>query len=534
MSARQRPEDQLHTLGEILGYHAECRADAEALAFEGRRTTYGQFHIHANQIAHGIAALGLQPTDHACFLSKNSDTVIELAFGCARGGFVLVGINWRLLPEEIAYILRDCGAKVLFVSADFFTVATRLVELLDTNIDIVALDGQHLQWPGFDSWREKQPDHLPEVRVSTDDVALMMYTSGTTGYPKGVRLTHRGFFLLYSIEPTGNLSWVHWLPSDSNLVAMPCFHVGGIAYAIWSICGGSRQVILREFEAGRVLRTIEEERITRACIVSTAIRFCLDHPASRTSDLSTLKYIQYGGSAMSETTLREALEVFKCGFVQNYGMTETTGAATYLPSADHGLTDIRRLSSVGMALPGVDLKIVDTAGAAVKRGEVGEICINSPANMKGYWNLPTATAKTLVDGFVHTGDAGYLDDDGYLYVVDRIKDLIISGGENVSSLEVEHAILKHPAVSEAAVIGVPDRRWGEAVKAIIVLRSGMASTAEDIVRVVRTHIAPFKCPKSVEFVERLPRNASGKLLKRQLRTQYSAAAVNDNTGGAQT
>lgn len=510
-------ENPAHTLGAILDHHARVRGDHEALSFEGRHINYRQFDHHANQIANGLAAMGLARGDRACFLSKNSDHVIELAFGCGRGGFAVCGLNWRLLAEEIAYILNDCRADVLFVGAEFHETAARAAAMVDHEMALVALEGDHPHWPDFAAWRAGQSDDRPEVEVGSEDVAVVMYTSGTTGRPKGVQLPHRCFFLFHSIAPEGEFAWVRWLPEDNNLVAMPCFHVGGLAYAIWGICGGSKQVILREFDAAKMLRTILEERISRACILAPAVRICLDDPSARDSDFSPLKYIQYGAAAIDEGTLREALDLFGCEFIQSYGMTETTGAATYLSPTDHRIPVKGRLTSVGRALPGVSLKLIGPGGEPAAPGEVGEICIRSPAGMIGYWNLPDETGKTLVDGYVHTGDAGYLDEDGYLFLVDRIKDLIISGGENISSLEVEEALRRHPGVADAAAVGVPDRKWGEAVKAFIVRADGNSATAEEIIAFARTRIAPFKCPKSIEFVASLPRNASGKILKRQLR-----------------
>lgn len=517
-------QDFRFTLGSVLRHHADVNGDCEALDFEGRHTLYRDFDRHANQIANGLAAMGFARGDRACFLSKNSDYAIELAFGCGRGGYVVGGLNWRLLAEEVAYILKDCGAKALFVGSEFQETAARAAALLDHPITLVALEGGHPAWPDFASWRDSQPDSDPDVEVDPEDVAVIMYTSGTTGKPKGVQLPHRCFFLFSTIEPVVDLEWVRWYPHDNNLVAMPCFHVGGLAYAIWGICGGSKQVILREFEAARCLAAILEHDITRACILAPAVRFCLDHPSAQVSDFSPLKYIQYGAAAIDEQTLREALDVFGCDFAQSYGMTETTGAATYLSPSDHRSPVQGRLTSVGRALPGVDIKVVRPSGEKAAPREVGEICIKSPAGMIGYWNLPEETANTIIDGYVHTGDAGYLDEEGYLFLVDRIKDLIISGGENISSIEVEEALRLHPDVADAAAVGVPDRIWGEAVKAFVVLAPGATATAEEIIAFSRTRIAPFKCPKSIAFADVLPRNASGKLLKRQLREQAVASA----------
>lgn len=513
----------VRTLGGVLRHHAEANGSALALDFEGRLTDYRSFDLHASQVANGLAAMGLKNGDRVCFLSKNSDSILELVFGCGRGGFIVCGLNWRLLAQEVAYILDDCGARALFVGPEFLETARRAVEMVDHEIALVALEGGHPSWPGFTEWRDAQSGADPVAMVDPEDIAVIMYTSGTTGRPKGVQLPHRCFFLFTSIEPVPDLEWVRWYPHDRNLVAMPCFHVGGLAYAIWAICGGSRQVILREFDAEIVLSTILEKGITRACILAPAVRFCLDHPDAKRSDFSPLKYVQYGGAAIDESTLREAIEVFGCDFAQSYGMTETTGAATYLAPSDHRSLSKKRLTSVGRALPGVEIKVVDRANKPVAAGQVGEICIKSPAGMTGYWNKPDETRATIVDGFVHTGDAGYLDEDGYLYLVDRIKDLIISGGENISSLEVEEALRCHPEVADAAAVGVADRKWGEAVKAFIVRSEGATATAEEIIAFCRNRIAPYKCPKSIEFIDALPRNASGKLLKRQLRERAEAA-----------
>jgi acyl-CoA synthetase (AMP-forming)/AMP-acid ligase II len=316
------------------------------------------------------------------------------------------------------------------------------------------------------------------------------------------------------------MEWNRWTPEDVSLVAMPSFHIGGVGYGVWGLYGGARLVIVSEFDPADALEIIEREGVTKTFMVPAAIRMCVQHPKAADTDFSKLDYVMYGASPIPLDLLREALATFQCGFVQLYGMTETTGAATYLPPQDHDVNGNERMRSAGKPYPGVRLKIVDDENRELPVREVGEICIYSPANMLGYWNLPEATRNTLIDGFIHTGDAGYLDEDGYVYVHDRVKDMIVSGGENIYPAEVESALFGHPAIADVAVIGVPDERWGEAVKAIVVCKPGMSASADEIIGYARSRIAGFKCPKTVDFIAELPRNPSGKILKRDLRKPY--------------
>jgi acyl-CoA synthetase (AMP-forming)/AMP-acid ligase II len=317
--------------------------------------------------------------------------------------------------------------------------------------------------------------------VTRDDVAIQMYTSGTTGHPKGVQLAHRCFFDLWAEPPAPDMAFNEWTGDDVNYVAMPSFHIGGVGWGIMGIRPGARNVIVREFDPGTTLAMIERFGITKLFLVPAAIRIVLQHPQARATDFSSVRYIHYGASPIPLDLLREAIEVFRCGFVQLYGMTETTGSATYLPPQDHDVNGNERMRSAGKPFPGVSLKVVDEDGRPLPPRQVGEICIRSPVNMLGYWNLPEATAKTLIDGYVHTGDAGYLDEDGYVYVHDRVKDMIVSGAENIYPAEVESALFGHPAVADVAVFGVPDERWGEAVKAAVVLKPGASATADELI-----------------------------------------------------
>ena len=303
---------------------------------------------------------------------------------------------------------------------------------------------------------------------------------------------------------------------------MPIFHIGGSGWGVMGLFHGARGVIAREFDPTRILDFFEQSGITKLFMVPAAMQFVVRQPRARQVDFSRLKYMLYGASPIPAALLKECIDVFQCGFVQMYGMTETTGTIVALPPEDH-VEGSERMRSAGKALPGVELAILDADGSRLPPGEVGEIATRSGSNMAGYWNLPEATVRTIdKDGWLRTGDAGYMDKDGYLYIHDRIKDMIISGGENIYPAEVESAICDHPDVAEAAVIGIPDDQWGEAVKAIVVMKPGKRATAADLINFTRERIAGFKTPKTVDFLEALPRNPSGKILRRHLREPYWA------------
>jgi long-chain acyl-CoA synthetase len=302
---------------------------------------------------------------------------------------------------------------------------------------------------------------------------------------------------------------------------MPVFHIAGAGWGFFGLYNGAKNIVLSEFTPQSALETIATHRVTKLVLVPAAIKFLIEHPAAATTDFSSLKYVLYGASPIPLELLKNAMRVLKCGFVQVYGMTETTGAITYLPPEDHDPKGNERMRSAGKPMPGVEVKIVDGEGRPRPTGEIGEVCIRSVQNMKGYWHLPAETAKTLdAEGWVHSGDAGFVDAGGYLFIHDRVKDMIVSGGENVYPAEVESAIFGHPAVADVAVIGVPDDTWGEAVKAVVVLKPGAKAAPDDIIAFARERIAGYKCPKSVDFIAALPRNPTGKILKRELRAHY--------------
>ena len=513
------------TLGDVARSQAALRGEAVALCFEDRRTSFAVFDRHSNAVGNGLIAAGIRKGDHISYLGKNSDSYFEILFGAAKIGAVMTPINWRLAAPEILYILRDCEARVLFVGPEFIATAASLAKELPALTLTIAVEGAQDGWPGYTAWRAAQSTTDPGIATTPDDIALQLYTSGTTGRPKGAMLRHVGLLSLVRDTSGEPPDWRIWGPGDVSLVAMPIFHIGGTGWGLTGLVYGAKGVIAREFNPAQVLDYIQRDKITKIFMVPAAMQIVVRDPRARQTDFSGIKYILYGASPIPVPLLRECMAVFGCGFVQMYGMTEASGTIVVLPPEDHDPQGSPRMRAAGKPLPGVEIAILDAEGRTLPPHQVGEITTRSCANMAGYWNLPEATAKTIdAEGWLRTGDAGFLDEDGYLYIQDRVKDLIISGGENVYPAEVENAICGHPDVADVAVIGVPDPKWGEAVKAIVVLKPGCAPSAEEIITFARRNIAAYKAPKSIDFAESLPRNPSGKILRRELREPYWANA----------
>lgn len=513
-------------LGEVARLQAESRANATAFDFEGRTTSFLQFNAHANQVANGLKAAGVRPGTRISYLGKNSDRYFEVLFGAAKAGAVMAPVNWRLAPPEIVYIINDCRAEVLFVGPEFAELAKRILPELASVRLVIAMEGGSPDWPSYEQWRDAHSDREPAHVPAWDDVVIQLYTSGTTGKPKGAMIRHSGILGMRQMRSEELPAWNRWTNEDVSLVAMPIFHIGGSGWGITGVVNGAKGVVAREFDPNRVLDYIERDGITKIFMVPAAMQIVVRHPRAREVDYSRIKYILYGASPIPLDLLRECMSVFGCGFVQMYGMTETTGTIVALPPEDHDPAGNERMRSAGKPLPGVEVAILDETGKPLPPRQVGEIATRSIANMAGYWNMPEATAKTIdPQGWLRTGDAGYMDEDGYVYIHDRVKDMIISGGENVYPAEVENAIFGHPAVADVAVIGVPDEKWGEAVKACVVLKPGQHATADEIIAWARQRIAGYKTPKSVDFIEALPRNASGKILRRELREPYWAGVA---------
>ncbi|WP_439817808.1 fatty acid--CoA ligase [Zavarzinia sp. CC-PAN008] len=512
----------MSTLGDTVRFHGETRPDKVALQFEGRLTTFAELDRHTNQVANALIAAGLKKGDRIAYFGKNSDHYFETWLGATKAGVVMVPVGWRLAPPEAAYIIDNAEAPIVFVGPEFTAAMRAVAGDMPRVKTYIAMEGGVPDWPAYEVWRDAQPATDPGVVVEPKDVAIQLYTSGTTGRPKGAMLSHAN--LTSSRNREGEmLPWETWAEDDISLIAMPVSHIGGSGWGLASIFNGAKGVVAREFNPLAVLDFIEHDKVSKMFMVPAAMQIVLRDPRSRQVDYSRLKYMLYGASPIPLELLREGIEVFKCGFVQVYGMTETTGSIVGLPPEDHSPAGTPRMRSAGKPLPGVEIAILDEHGNRLPAGEVGEIATRSKNNMVGYWKLEEATAKTIdADGWLRTGDAGYMDADGYVYVHDRVKDMIISGGENVYPAEVESAIYGHPAVAEVAVIGVPDEKWGEAVKAIVVAKPGQTIDPDDIIGWARARIAAFKSPKSVDVIEILPRNASGKILRKDLREPYWA------------
>ncbi len=509
--------DNIKVVADITRHQARTRGDHIAQVFEGRKTTYAELDQHANRVAQGLIAEGVKKNARIAFMGKGSDHYFEMLNGAFKAGAVVVGVNWRLAGPEVEFILNDSQSEIVFVSEDFYPVIEQVLDKCPTVRKVIALNGGHKSWPDYVEWRDSFEAKDPNVAMHADDDIIQLYTSGTTGYPKGVQLTNANYLSIF--DQAERAGWADWNPEDKNLVVMPLFHVAGVNVGVLGHAHGCTNVIMKDVDPAAILEAIEEHRLSIAFMVPAVILFLTMMPNVDKVDYSSLRYILYGASPIAEDLLLKAQDLFGCNFIQVYGLTETAGGATVLKPEDHDPAR-GKLRSCGKPSPGVDLKIVDENGKEVPTGDVGEIIMRSACVMKGYWNREEATQKAVVDGWFYTGDAGYKDDEGYVYIHDRVKDMIVSGGENIYPAEVENALFKHPEIADVAVVGVPDDRWGEAVKAIVVPEQGKSPDPAEIIKWAKTQIASYKVPKSIDFIEALPRNPSGKILRRELREPY--------------
>jgi long-chain acyl-CoA synthetase len=521
-------ERERYTVAGIIRHLARVQADHEMFVLGDERRTWAEEFDVACRVARAAACDGVKVGDRIAFLDRNGIAYFDFLFGGSLIGAVNVAVNWRLAPAEMAAIIDDSQAPVLVIHTDYLATLAdiegglpgvhRIVVIGDTE----ELDCSDPRAIPFGIWIEGVEPRDPGHVGTDDEVSMQLYTSGTTGLPKGVMLTNGNLATaIAAANRTFNIS-----DDTVSLVAMPLFHIGGSGWALSAMSRGGRSIILRDVDPDLLLRLIASEHITEMFLVPAVLMLLLGTPSLATTDFSSVRLIFYGASPISEDVLVKCMTAFGCGFCQVYGMTETTGAITSLPFEDHDPDGPRRglLRSAGKPLAGVDIRIVDPdTGNDAKAGQVGEVQTRSAYNMAGYWGKPEETAATIDrDGWLRTGDAGYFDTEGYLYLHDRIKDMIVSGGENIYPAEVENVLLSHPAVADAAVIGIPDERWGETVKAIVVIAADADVADPALIAYCRARLAHYKCPTSIDRTDVLPRNPSGKILKRELRAPYWA------------
>jgi acyl-CoA synthetase (AMP-forming)/AMP-acid ligase II len=516
-------------LTETLRKAIKLFPEKKAIVCGGKRWTYQDFCDRINRLSHGLIDFGVKKNDKVAVLHPNCHYFLESYYGMAQIGAISVPINYRLSAKEIAFIVRDSESKILIADPIF----REQIDSIRGEIQRV----ERILWTGKGGGGDTRDLNYEEVLSQTnayeiasagitgEDIAQIYYTSGTTGRPKGVMLSHKNV----ATHALGTIAEIHLTDRDVWIHVAPLFHLAD-AWATWAVTWvGGTHVLVREFDPGWVLEAIERERVTLTNLIPTMLNLMVNHPDVGKYDYSSLRVLLSGGAPIAPEVVRKIVETFKCDYIQTYGMTETSPYLTLSILKDH----LKRLpyedrlrfkSKTGREFIGVELKVVNDRGEEIKKDEkeVGEIIVRGDIVTKGYWKLPEETAKAIKDGWLYTGDMAVMDEEGYVTIVDRKKDMILTGGENVYSTEVENILYIHPAILECAVVGVPDQKWGEAVKGIVVLKPGQKATEQEIIQFCKERIAHYKAPKSIDFIDALPRTGSGKIHKKGLRDSYWA------------
>ena len=499
-----------------------------AIVCGGRRWTYQEFYNRINRLSHCLRAFCIKKDDKVAILHPNCHTFLEAYYAIPKVGAISVPINYRLSPKEIAFILQDSDSKIL-IADSMFKNQVDVIRGEIRGIEKILWTGEGKVNEGpIDSDYEKALQRvdlspLPEPSINGEDIAQIYYTSGTTGRPKGVMLSHQNGMT----HALGTIAEIHLTDCDVWIHVAPLFHLAD-AWATWAVTWvGGTHVLVKEFDAKVVLGTIQREKVTLTNLIPTMLNLMVNHPEVGKFDYSSLRVLLSGGAPIAPEVVRKIVETFKCDYIQTYGMTETSPYLTLsilkehlkkLPHEDQ----LRFKSKTGREFIGVELKVVNDRGEEVNKDEkeVGEIIVKGDIVTKGYWKLPDETNKSIKDGWLYTGDMAVIDEEGYVTIVDRKKDMILTGGENVYSTEVENVLYMHPSVLECAVVGVPDQKWGEAVKGIVVLKPGHKGTEQEIIEFCKERTAHYKAPKSIDFMDALPRTGSGKIHKKGLRDKY--------------
>ncbi len=503
--------------------------DQEIVVFGDKRFTYAQLHDRVCRTATVYKDLGLKRRDVVAIIDTNSDVYVAAYYAAAKCGLTFLPLNYRAKDPELEYMINTAGAKVLLAGERYHEQIRRIRPRLETVAAVLTTGGPAVGFPSLPEHVEQAAPEETDAEVEDDEVSVLMYTSGTTSLPKGVMLSFHDF----TAYVTANVEMADGSDRGTALVCVPFYHIAGMVAIMTNIWSGRRMILMPQFEARGWLNLVGRERVTHAFVVPTMMKQLLDEPNFSKADFSSLTNLAYGGAAMPLPVIRRAIAAFPkhVGFVNAYGQTETTSSLTVLGPEDHRLEGdaaqvelkLKRLSSIGRPLPDVEVKIVGENAEVLPPEQVGEICIRTPRVMKGY--AGRGDEAMMADGFRATGDLGWIDRDGYIFFAGRKDDMIIRGGENIAPAEIEAVLTSHPAVEEAAIIGVPSQEWGETVKAFIVLQEGKQATPKELDAFCRARLASFKCPETYEVVESLPKNQLGKILRNELRARQTAASA---------
>jgi acyl-CoA synthetase (AMP-forming)/AMP-acid ligase II len=515
---------------DFLTIAASICPDRDCAVFEGKRYTFAQVNERSNRLANALAGLGVKKGDRVAILQVNCSQYLEAYYSVAKVGAIVVPLNFRAKQEELTYMLTNAEAVAIFAGDRYVKMVNDMRPQLPTVKSYISLDAKQDQWLYYEDLIAKgSPDDvIPDVEE--EDVTILMYTAGTTGRPKGVPLTH-GSFSTYVLE---NVDPVNPDVQESNLLTVPLYHVAGMQAILAAVYGGRTVVMMRQFETEEWMKMVQQEKANRAMLVPTMLKWVVDHPDFKKYDLSSLRVITYGAAPMPFEVIKKAIELMpNTRFINAFGQTETASTITMLGPEDHVIEGtpeqkekkLKRLQSpIGRPMGDVEMGIMDENGKLLPVGQTGEIVARGPRIMKGYWKDKEKTAKALSsDGWLHTNDMGYRDEDNYYYLQGRGDDMIIRGGENISPEEVENILYGHPKIEEVAIIGIPDPEWGQEPAAIVVVKKGQTATADEILEFSRQKVSGGKRPRYVYFVDALPRNQMGKVLKKDLRAKFGEA-----------